>query len=76
MKYDSHVRFPSFLKILNKLLEKVELDRSNNNGNDPDHLIKYLLKIKSLHSRTISRYIVRSKKMFGRPFCFPIGNSS
>jgi hypothetical protein len=43
MKYDSLIRFPRFLKILNKLLENVEPDRSNNNGNDPEHSIKYLL---------------------------------
>jgi hypothetical protein len=29
--------------------------------------------MKNPHSSTTSDFIVRNKKMFGRPFCFPIG---
>jgi hypothetical protein len=36
-------------------------------------MVSTILKMKNLHSSTASHYIVRNKKMFGRPFCFPIG---
>ncbi len=36
-------------------------------------MVSTVLKMKNLYSSTASHYIVRNKKMFGRPFCFPIG---
>ncbi len=36
-------------------------------------MVSTILKMKNLHSSTASHYIVRNKKMLGRPFRFPIG---